>query len=143
MAISAAAIGAAVADAAASVGTALAAVGITTGTLVGAVASLAFSYIGNALLGAKAPSNTGTSALVNRTQQIRQPAGTHQIILGSVKVSGTLAYIYSPGIAKTGFASAVNGNAPADYKPNQLLYTIVVLSGPPAAAVQHAVLPDA
>ena len=143
---------AAVAAAAASYGGAAAAVSLgiaaagsfaaaAIGAVVGAVVALGVSYIGSALLGSSAASSNSTQA-TNRSEQIRQAAAPHQIIMGSVKVSGVLAYIYSPNDGRAEYSSAVKGGAAANYQPNELLYTVVVLSGHPVSSVHDITIDD-
>ena len=104
------------------------------GAIAGGVVALGVSYVGSALLGTSAKTSNSTDA-TNRSQQIRQSAAPHQIICGSVKVSGVLAYIYSPNEGRANYSSAVKGGAPANYQPNELLYSVVVLAGEPSSGV--------
>ena len=119
-----------------------------TATLIGAVVSLAVSYAASALLGSgtasSASSSVDTSATssADRTQQVRQSVAPHRIIVGAVKASGILVFLWSPNYARAAFASAVKGGAPADYKPNQLLYTALVMAGHPVAAIHDLTLDD-
>ena len=118
------------------------------GGLIGAVVSFAVGYVASALLGSGAKSSSDSTAastaasVADRTQQVRQSIASHRIIVGSVKVSGVLCFLWSPNYARAGFASAVKGGVPVDYKPNQLLYTALVVSGHPVAAIHDITLDD-
>ena len=137
--------GVAAALAGTALGAALGATGIAiVSGLVGAIVSFAVGFIGNALLGSSTKSNNSSTAAdtTNRTQQIRQPVAPHQIILGRVKVSGVLVYIYSNPSTLTGFSSVVKNGTAVDYKPNALLYTVVVIAGHTVAAINAITVDD-
>ncbi len=113
----------------------------TAGALISGLASLAVTFIGSAITGTKSQASNTSADATNRSQQIRSPVSPHQIIVGSVKVSGTLAYIYSPAVARVNYASAVYGyDASHSFAPNELLYTAVVLAGHQVSSIHDITL---
>ena len=107
----------------------------TVGAIIGGIAALAVTFVGSAIFGTSAQPQNSTSNATNRGTQVRSPVSPHQIVVGTVKCSGTLIYIYSPPQARVGFASCVFGYAPHDFQPNQLLYMATVLSSLPPGAI--------
>jgi hypothetical protein len=112
----------------------------TVGAIIGGIAALAVTFVGSAIFGTAAQPQNSTSNATNRGQQIKSPVSAHQIIVGTVKVSGTLAYIYSPPQARVGYESCVFGYASHDFQPNQLLYMVTVLAGHQVASVHDITL---
>ena len=120
---------------AAGIGAAIGVSATTVGALIGGLAALTVTFVGSAIIGTASQPQNSSSAATNRGQQVRSPVSPHQIIVGTAKVSGTLAYIYSPPQARVGFASCVFGYASHDFQPNQLLYMATVLSSLPPGVI--------
>ena len=135
--IIAAAASIAAASAGPAVAAALTAAGISisasvVGAIIGGIAALAVTFVGSAIFGNKSQPTSSSADATQRGQLVRSPVSPHQIILGRVKVSGTLIYIYCPAAARVNYASAVFGySSDHSFAPNQLLYTAVALSSLP------------
>ena len=89
----------------------------TVGAIVGSLAALAVTFVGTAIFGQKANSADNSADATNRSVLVRSPVSPHQVIVGTIKVSGTLVYDYSPALARVGYASAVFGYAEHDFAP--------------------------
>lgn len=130
--IAVAAAAAADAGAVAAIGTAtfLGLTASTIGAIAGGLASLAVTFVASAITGTKAQPTNDSADATNRGQQVRSPVASHQIIVGTAKVSGTLIYVYSPAQPRLNYGSAVYGyDATKSFAPNELLYTATVIAG--------------